>query len=200
MNTDCVKATVPWLLILAACSPSLGQGATTEATIGAMSKPSATVVAPAAGKVDSWENKRIGSGMAGERLGLWQDWGQTLLALAVVVGLIFLVRRAMAGLSRRPRWAKQSEAIEAIVQYPISAKCRLSLVRLGKRLVLVGIGPSGPVRLAEVTDPAEAEEIMKAIGHPVSAAGDKTKGVKQSAVAEAAENIRVGLSRQKDQA
>jgi flagellar protein FliO/FliZ len=90
-------------------------------------------------------------------------WTQLLLAMGIVVGLIFglqwLIRR-MAG----NRVARPNEALKVVAHTGLSPKHQLFLVRMGQRMVLLGSGPQGLSRLAEITDPAEARDVLEAAG------------------------------------
>jgi flagellar biogenesis protein FliO len=95
------------------------------------------------------------------------DWVRTGLALGLVVVLIFLTRGILRRLGGPVRVGRR-QVIEVLARTSVSPKQQLLLVRLGSRLVLVGVGPSGMAALSEVRDPGEVHELMKATG----AAGD----------------------------
>jgi len=87
-------------------------------------------------------------------------WLRTLGALGVVVALIFVVRLVLKRLGRRPDVAARGEAMEVVARAPLGSRQQLALVRLGRRLVLVGTGPGGMSCLAEVTDADEVAELL----------------------------------------
>jgi len=89
-------------------------------------------------------------------------WLQTLGALAVVVAVIFAVRMLLKRFAGSAPLARRAGAIEVLAQTRLAARQQLSLVRLGRRLVLLGSGPAGIRSLAEVTDPQEVEELLAA--------------------------------------
>jgi flagellar biosynthetic protein FliO len=134
--------------------------ATTQASAtqpGPEEKPLAPAVRPAGGGVEDRSLKSAGGS------GAW-DWLRTILALALVVGLIFLARHLLRrfGVPVRARPAG-GDVMEVLARSPVSQRQQLLLVRLGGRLVLVGAGPSGMSALCEVTDAQEVQSLLKAI-------------------------------------
>jgi len=87
-------------------------------------------------------------------------WLRTLGALAIVVALIFAARFALKRWGRLVPTGQRGQAIEVLTEVRLASRQRLALVRLGRRLVLIGSGPTGMNTLAEVSDPAEAEELL----------------------------------------
>jgi len=86
---------------------------------------------------------------------------QTLAALAGVAGLIIAVRllgRRRGAMGR----AARGGAMEVIARTPVGPKQQLLLVRLGRRVVLVGAGPNGFAALGEVCDAQEVNELIQA--------------------------------------
>jgi flagellar biogenesis protein FliO len=97
--------------------------------------------------------------------GFW-PWVRTLLALAAVVGLVLLARwlfRGAAGRGGRPA-GRRASPLQVVARTGLSGRHQLFLVRLGERLVLVGAGPQGLATLSEVTDPAERDRLLEALG------------------------------------
>ena len=78
-------------------------------------------------------------------------WGQLLLAMAIVVGLIvglgWLVKRLGGG-----KALAGAGALKLVARANLSPKHQIFIVRMGKRLVLIGAGPQGLATLSEVTD------------------------------------------------
>ena len=87
-------------------------------------------------------------------------WLRTLGALGLVVAMIFLARYVLRRFSATGKATGRAEAIEVVARATLGARQQLSLVRLGKKLVLVGSGPSGMSPLAEVTEPEEVTELL----------------------------------------
>jgi flagellar biogenesis protein FliO len=105
------------------------------------------------------ESRLIGGGSNGENPG---GWLRTLGALAVVAGLIFAARWLLR------RWhlagpAGQAGPMEVLARATVSPRQQLLLVRLGRRLVLVGAGGGTMSTLAEVSDQAEVDELMQSV-------------------------------------
>lgn len=95
--------------------------------------------------------------------GGWEAWGQLLLAMAIVVGLIFalgwLVKRLGGG-----KAVSGGGALRLVARANLSPKHQIFLVRLGKRLVLLGAGPQGLATLSEVIDGDEVADLLAAAG------------------------------------
>lgn len=100
-------------------------------------------------------------------------WLQTLAALAVVVALIFVVRMLLKRFAGSSRPTRRAGAIEVLAQARLAPRQQVSLLRLGRRLVLVGSGPAGLSSLAEVTNAEEVDELLAAVrsGGPGAFAG-----------------------------
>ena len=152
------------IVLLAATAlllPALPWAARAEAPATA---PAAAPQARAGAPSDRAVVRRSGDGIEGRPIGDGPStsggWVQTVIALAIVVVLIFalrLVLRRLAGGSYRGRAA---QPIEVLARTHLASRQQLSLVRLGRRLVLVGSCPTGMSPLAEVTDPAEVAELL----------------------------------------
>lgn len=113
--------------------------------------------------------------------GLIGQWLQTLAALGLVVGLIFATRFVLRRFGAVSVMSN-CDAIDIVAEKRISVRQKLLLVRLGDRLVLVGCGPEPMTTLAEVTDAAQAAELMKLIGAkgPAARSGSDAKAARQS--------------------
>ena len=105
---------------------------------------------------DAVESRPIGKGGGDDTY----DWLRTIGALAAVVALIFIARLLLRRLAGGAASPGRGVPIEVLARANLSARQQLSLVRLGRRLVLVGSGPTGIRPLAEVTDPDEVAELL----------------------------------------
>ncbi|MCK4602364.1 MAG: flagellar biosynthetic protein FliO [Phycisphaerae bacterium] len=94
--------------------------------------------------------------------GDWQ-WLQTLLALGLVVGLIFLARYLLHKFSRLRRPSGTCGAMAVIARANLTPKHQMVLVRMGRRLLLLGCGSEGVAALTEITDSQEIEELLRAV-------------------------------------
>jgi len=92
-------------------------------------------------------------------------WGQLLLAMAIVIAMIvalgWLVKRLSGGGTRQ-----NAGVLRLIARTNLSPKHQMFLVRMGNRLVLIGAGPQGLATLSEITDAAEASELLQSAGFP----------------------------------
>ena len=147
----------------------------------------------------SVEEHRISSTPAPPGRSPWVQTLQTLLALAVVIGLIFLVRWIMRRLGGAGRVSLKSGPVEVLARKSLSPRHHLYLLRMGKRLLLVGAGPEGMSRLAEVTDPAEAAQLLEGGKGPLTGGPDDSKARAGSAIRDASKSVRSQLSGEADQ-
>jgi len=107
--------------------------------------------------------------------GPWEQWGRTLLALAVVVVLIF-VARIMLKRFGPVSGPQRREVLDVLARASVSPRHQLLLVRVGHRVVLVGQGPSSLTTLSEVTDAEEVAALIEAIaGATPKKAADSVK-------------------------
>ena len=91
-------------------------------------------------------------------------WLKTFAALAAVIVLIFLLRLLLGRLGRLSRPAARGDAVEVLARSELSPRCQLFLLRLGRRLLLVGVGADRPATLCEIADPTEIAEVLAGLG------------------------------------
>ncbi len=161
----------------AASAPAVQRSAVQGAVSQASSQP-----------VGSLEDEPIGGRQAGGRGGRLGDWLQPLAALAVVIVLIFLLRVVLKRLGRRGRVRAGGDVVEVLHRTHLAGRCEVCLIRLGRRVLLIGLGPSGPVTLCDIRDEQEAQALLAGLARP--SGPDSTSG----AVREVAERIRSRLS------
>lgn len=163
-----MPAAALFMLALAWAAPCSG-APTKNASRAADTAPAATARSEASSddqagrvvprKTGGDESRPIGSGGSGSDP---NGWLRTLGALAVVAGLIFAVRWLLR------RWGASGQAgqagpMEVLARASIAPRQQLLLVRLGKRLVLIGAGGGTMTTLAEVSDEAEVDELMQSV-------------------------------------
>lgn len=89
------------------------------------------------------------------------DWQRMAASLAIVIGgylaLVWVIRLAHPEQSRR---RLPPEVVHIIGQTPFGNQRQLQLVRLGRKLVLLLVGPHGTQPIGEVTDPEEVEHLV----------------------------------------
>lgn len=92
-------------------------------------------------------------------------WWPLVLVLVVIAGLVFAARR---WLPRSHRFG--GGVITVLARHYLSPKQSLCLVRLGQRVLLVGITPDRISPVAEISDAAEASAVISAVerGRPGS--------------------------------
>jgi flagellar biogenesis protein FliO len=113
------------------------------------------------------ESQRVGRGEGGALDG----WVRTIGAMAVVVVLILLARWGLRKLGPAAAGGRGGKGLDVLASVSLSPRHQLRLVRLGRRVVLVGVGPEGLAALSEVTDPAEVADLLA----EVDARGSESK-------------------------
>lgn len=108
---------------------------------------------------NSLEGQRL---MNGPRGGLLEGWQQTCVALAIVLVVLLLLRTLLKRLARPARGGPRGGAIEVLARTAVPPRQQLLLVRVGRRLLVVGSSPAGLSTLAEIADPEEAAELADA--------------------------------------
>lgn len=108
------------------------------------------------------EDRKIGDKNAPARQ--VKGYLNTIIALAVVVGLIFAVRVLIRRTGRiRPSAGGANQPIQVVTRTAIGARQQLLLVRLGERMVLVGQTTGALTALSEITDPQQVAQLLKTI-------------------------------------
>lgn len=149
------------LLIAPAAGQATSQAATAADTQPAAQTQPATAPAVAAAHGSDLENSYVKTPGA-SRAKSAGDWTQTLAALAAVIGLIFAARLLVRRVGGTQNDARRNGPLEVIARSVVAPKQQLLVVRLGRRLMLVGCGPAGFASLGEVTDEQEVEQIIQA--------------------------------------
>ena len=94
-------------------------------------------------------------------LGVPLDSTYTMLTgLAMVVGLFLLCAWALRRGVRSSSAVLPGEVVSVLGRVPLAARQFAQLLRVGNKLVLVSITPSGAETLAEVTDPSEVDRLL----------------------------------------
>jgi flagellar biogenesis protein FliO len=83
-------------------------------------------------------------------------------ALAIVIGAFLLFAWALrrSGRAMRRRGQLPAEVVSVLGRVPLAAKQFAELLRVGNKLVLVSLTPTGAETLTEVTDPAEVDRLL----------------------------------------
>jgi len=111
-------------------------------------------------------SKRLIGPSDGDRIvavpqGPWAQWGRTLVALAVVVLLIFVAGVMLKRFSP-VSGSQRRQVLDVLAKTNVSSRHQLLLVRVGRRVVLVGQGASSLATLSEVTDAEEVAALIEA--------------------------------------
>ncbi|MEX0776166.1 MAG: flagellar biosynthetic protein FliO [Phycisphaeraceae bacterium] len=96
--------------------------------------------------------------------------GNTLAALAAVIGLIVIARGALAKWSGRSSAVTISPVAEVLTRITIAPRNHILLVRLGNRILVLGDSPAGLRTLESIADPEEIADLLTlvAAGKPNS--------------------------------
>ncbi len=89
---------------------------------------------------------------------------KTLGALAVVIGLIFVVRSLLGRVAGSVTSSAFSPAVEVLSRVTVAPRNHILLVRLGKRVLVLGDSSAGLRRLADITEPDEVAGVLAAVG------------------------------------
>jgi len=109
----------------------------------------------------SLEDRRIGDGPGPRR----DTTLKVIIALLVVVLVLLVLRKLMRGASRRDGGAGGAAGpLEVVASLRLSPTHQVRLVRLGQRLIAVGMTPQAIAPLAEVSDPREIVELLEQAG------------------------------------
>ena len=87
---------------------------------------------------------------------LWQTVGSLLIVLAVIIAATYLFRRLTLGRQAGGR----SKGIELLARTSVNPKQSLCLVKLGGRLLLVGLSPNHMAALQMIEDPDEVAQVL----------------------------------------
>jgi flagellar biogenesis protein FliO len=88
---------------------------------------------------------------------------KTLGALAVVIGLIFVVRSVLGRVAGSVTSSAFSPAVEVLSRVTVAPRNHILLVRLGKRVLVLGDSSAGLRKLADITEPDEVAGVLAAV-------------------------------------
>lgn len=118
-----------------------------------------------------FETQQAESTTATPERGQSGGWLRSLLSLAAVVVLIFLLAWGYRAIGGRggylplPGRSQRSYLIDVVARKPLSGKQSLALVRVGPRLVLVGVGAESMRTLDVIDDGALAAKLLGEAAH-----------------------------------
>ncbi len=147
--------------------PALGRGSSVASSATPPAPPTSAVSSPARSAADAMP---LGPAAApvttapnasGSTALLGGGWlFNTLTALAIVVGLIFLARGALTKWAGRNASTPHSPVAEVLARIPIAPRNHLVLVRLGQRILVLGDSANGLRTLESISDPEEIAELL----------------------------------------
>jgi flagellar biogenesis protein FliO len=92
-----------------------------------------------------------------------QSMYSVVTALAIVIGAFLVFAWALKKGSKNARGRRAllpADAVSVLGKVPLAARQFAELLRVGNKLVLVAMTPSGPTTITEVTDPAEVDRLV----------------------------------------
>lgn len=98
-------------------------------------------------------------------------------SLAIVLGLFFVFVWVMRRGAPHAPGALPSEVVQVLGRAALTPRQQMQLVRVGDKLLLVAVSPTGAETLTEVTEPAEVERLAAAC--EASRAGSATASFRQ---------------------
>ena len=133
---------------------------------GQTSEPTSRPTTRGGGAADM--SKRLVGPSDGDRIDAaprspWAQWGRTMAALAIVVVLIFAAGIILKRFSPVSGPQKR-QVLEVLARTTVSPRHQLLLVKVGKRVVLVGQTQASLAALSEVTDADEVAALIEATG------------------------------------
>lgn len=102
-----------------------------------------------------------GSNLSSTSTGSWLL--QTITALGVVIGLIFVVRFIYLKISGQTPVRSANRLVEVLSRSAIAPRHQVVLLRLGRRILVVGETQSGMNTLANIDDPQEVAALLGAV-------------------------------------
>lgn len=93
-----------------------------------------------------------------------KPWIQMFLALGLVIALIFGLQWLVKRLARPGGGGGKSGPLDVLWRGSLSPKQQVFLVRMGRRVLLIGSSGGALTRLCEVTDAEEVTELLSAVG------------------------------------
>lgn len=86
---------------------------------------------------------------------------QTITALGIVIGLIFIVRAIMARAGGRFKTITRSQVVEVLSRTAVAPRSHVILLKVGRRVLIVGDNGGALTSLGELTDADEIGQVMQ---------------------------------------
>ncbi|MEM9252683.1 MAG: flagellar biosynthetic protein FliO [Planctomycetota bacterium] len=87
----------------------------------------------------------------------------TLSALGVVIGLVFAARWCLTKMKAGADPVARSAAVEVLARVPIGSRQRITLLRIGGRVVVLGDAGGSLTTLAEIDDDQEVADLLQSV-------------------------------------
>lgn len=213
-----------WLTVLVTAGVVMAQQPVSPPSIvsagpAGATQPESPAASPASQPISAFENRPIGGAASGAQSSdnsTGSSWlSSAFWSLGLVVGLILLCAYAVKRWMPGTLGGRQVGPFKMLARWSIATRQSLTLVQVGRRVLLLGVTPGQINTLAEVTDPAEIEAIAAkcSAGRSVWAEGfgqllgrqqarmeeDVEPATAQREVGQLAEEIKAKLARLKSQ-
>lgn len=90
----------------------------------------------------------------------WESVSTTVAALGIVVGFFLICTWLLRRGTRKTAMALPRDVVSVLGRVPLAARNVAQLLRVGNKLVLVSLTPTGAETLTEVTDPTEVDRLV----------------------------------------
>lgn len=90
----------------------------------------------------------------------WESVSTMVAALGIVVGLFLICTWLLRRGTRKMASALPRDVVSVLGRVPLATRNVAQLLRVGNKLVLVSLTPSGAETLTEVTDPTEVDRLV----------------------------------------
>ena len=165
-----------WLMLGAAAAPAASASPAPAATDpGAAANPTSSALGKEPLRSFAREGARAADPAAGAQPPAL-DYSRVLGALAIVIALIFLLRWFGRIFFPAVRGRGASRAVEVLARSPVSAKQQVMLLRLGRRVLVVGDSGSQMNALCEIVDPDEVATLVGQLQEERSTTASKAFG------------------------
>lgn len=102
------------------------------------------------------ENRKIARAKAEGKSGLLADLFPLLAVLVLIAGIVFILKKYMPA----RRLLAGSDVLQIVARTHVSPKQQLMLVKLGRKMVMIGVSPDRIQTLAVVDDPDQVAALM----------------------------------------
>jgi len=108
------------------------------------------------GRQSKTGDSQISAGNTNQGMSPWRTFGSLLIVLALIIAVTYIFRRLALG----GRGGLAPSGVEVLARNSINPKQSLCLVKLGPRVLLLGLSPNQMTALHTIEDPDEVAEVV----------------------------------------